>query len=158
MGTNSLCASGVLTADCGDVTTRRLIALAIAAPAASVLGVAAYLEPSPAGLGTHSQLLNLPSCGWIAAMDIPCPTCGMTTAFSHVADGNLLAAVVTQPLGAVLAIATAVALVVGLAVAATGTRLATLLGGLWSARMAWGLAGFATVAWIYKILAYKGIL
>ena len=103
MGTNSLCASSVLTADCGDVATRRLIALAIAAAAASVLGVAAYLEPSPAGLGTHSQLLNLPSCGWIAAMDIPCPTCGMTTAFSHVADGNLLAAVITQPLGALLA-------------------------------------------------------
>ena len=62
-------------------------------------------------------------CGWITAMNLPCPTCGMTTAFAHAANGDMLASLGTQPLGFVLAIATAMSLLLGTYVAATGSRL-----------------------------------
>jgi hypothetical protein len=140
-----------------SVASRRLIGLAVAAGAGGVLLIAAYLSPSATGLGTHEQL-RLPPCGWIAMVDLPCPTCGMTTAFAHAADGNLLAAFAAQPLGALVALAAAVAFVVGLYVAATGSRVATLFGRLWSVRVGWVLGAAVVASWVYKILVYKGVL
>jgi hypothetical protein len=140
-----------------SATGRRLIGAATAVGAAAVLGLAAWLEPSPAGLGTHSQLA-MPPCGWIAMADVPCPTCGMTTAFAYAADGNLLAALGAQPMGAVLALAVAMALVVGVYTAVTGSRVAVLFGRLWSRRAIWGLGLGVGGAWIYKIIIYKGVL
>ncbi len=136
---------------------RRLVAGVVAACAAGILAMAALLEPSPTGLGTHSQL-SLPSCGWIAVADVPCPTCGMTTAFAHAANGNLAAAAVAQPMGAVLAVAVAMALFIGAYVAATGSRVAGMLPRLWGRGTAWALAAGFGGAWIYKVLSYKGWL
>ena len=135
----------------------RLVGAGVAVGAAAVLGLAAWLDPSPEGLGTHSQL-NLPPCGWILTMDLPCPTCGMTTAFAHAADGNLVASFVTQPMGAVLAVATAIALLLGTYTVATGSRVATLFGRLWGRRAAWLLGTAFAAAWVYKIVAYKEVL
>lgn len=136
---------------------RRLIGAAVAVGAAGLLGVTALLEPSPTGLGTHSQL-RLPACGWIATIGVPCPTCGMTTAFAHAADGNLLAAVGAQPMGAVLAVAVAVVLPIGAYVAVTGSPLANMFRRLWGRRAVWALAVGFGGAWIFKILSYKGWL
>ncbi len=138
-------------------TIRRLIGVGVALCAAVILGVAAYLKPSPEGLGTHPQLY-MPECGWIMLMDLPCPTCGMTTAFAHAAEGHLVASLATQPLGGILAIATAIALLSGLYVAATGSQVAVLFGRLCTRRAAWGLSAVVVGAWIYKILLYRGIL
>ena len=138
-------------------TIRRLVGVGVALCAAAILGAAAYLKPSPEGLGTHTQLY-MPECGWIMLMDLPCPTCGMTTAFAHAADGHLVASLATQPLGAILAIATAIALLSGVYVAATGSQVAVLFGRLCTRRAAWILSAVAVGAWIYKILLYRGIL
>ena len=46
--------------------------------ALSILVVAAFLKPSPKGLGTHTQL-GQNTCGFYERTDYPCPTCGMTT-------------------------------------------------------------------------------
>jgi hypothetical protein len=138
-------------------TTRRLIGTAVALGAAAILGLAAWLEPSPAGLGTHSRL-GMPPCGWIAMVDVPCPSCGMTTAFAHAADGNLVAAVHAQPMGGLLALAVAMALVVGAYTAATGSRVAVLFTRLWGRRTAWALGLGLGGAWVYKILIYKEVL
>ena len=124
---------------------------------AGILGLAAFLQPSSTGLGTHSQLA-LPACGWITLLDVPCPTCGMTTAFAHAADGHLPAAFAVQPAGALLAVAIAVALLVGAYVAATGSRVAALFGSLWGRRSAWALGIGFPAAWIYKVLVYKGVV
>lgn len=136
---------------------RRLIGAGVAVGATAVLGLAAWMDPSPAGLGTHGQL-NLPPCGWILTMDLPCPTCGMTTSFAHAADGDLFGAFVTQPMGAVLAIMTAIALLVGTYTAATGSRVAALFGRLWCRRAGWMFGIAFAAAWIYKIVAYKEVL
>ncbi len=157
MGTGSVTLAPPVAAVGPTTGVRRLVGGVVAVCAAGILGLAAYLEPSPTGLGTHAQLA-LPSCGWIALADIPCPTCGMTTAFAHAADGNLVAAAVAQPMGAVLAVAVAAALFIASYVAATGSRIAAMLPRLWGRVAAWALgAGFAG-AWIYKVLSYKGWL
>jgi hypothetical protein len=137
---------------------RRAIAAVVAIGAACVLGLAAWLTPSPTGLGTHSIEMNLPACGWITLMDLPCPTCGMTTSFAHAANGNLLRSFLTQPMGCLLAIATAVALLAGLYIATTGSRLGILFTRLWGRRTGWWIAGVAVFAWGFKVLSYKGVL
>lgn len=147
----------VLASGRTSVATRRLIGTAVAICSAGLLALAAYLQPSATGLGTHAQLTRV-QCGWIVLMDTPCPTCGMTTAFAHAADGHLLAALAAQPLGALLAVATAMALLIGVYVAATGSRVGAMFGRLWGPRAAWVLGGLVVSAWIYKIIIYKGLL
>src|SRR3954465_7753926 len=98
----------------------RFVAAVVMLGCAAILGLAAWLTPSPNGLGTHSQL-NLPPCGWIVMMDMPCPTCGMTTAFAHAAHGDLWASFLAQPMGCVLAIVTAMMFWVSLYITATGS-------------------------------------
>lgn len=119
--------------------------------------VATMLSPSEKGLGTHQQLM-LPECGWITIFDLPCPTCGMTTAFSHAANGNLPASFLTQPLGALLALATAIAFLSGMFVAFTGSRIGSMFGRLWTYRTGWIIAGLVVVSWGYKVLSYKGVI
>jgi hypothetical protein len=134
---------------------RRAYGAIVAIVAAALLGVAAVMTPSTAGIGTHTRL-GLPPCTWVTFMDLPCPTCGMTTAFAHAADGNLVGSFLTQPLGAVLALATAMAFLVGGYVAITGSRVGGLFPQLWGRRFTLGLVLFVLGAWGYKILAYKG--
>ena len=134
----------------------RLICGGIALAALSLLIVAAVLKPASGGLGTHQQL-GLPQCGWIAAANMPCPTCGMTTAFSHATDGNLLASFRAQPMGALLALGTAIAVVAAGWSALTGSTLAAFLFGLFNARVGWLLVGFFIAAWIWKIIDHKGM-
>ena len=133
---------------------RRALGALVAIGAAALLVVAAVMTPAAAGIGTHTRL-GLPPCTWVTLMDLPCPTCGMTTAFAHAADGDLVASFLTQPLGAVLALATAIAFLVGGYVAITGSRVGTLFPQLWGRRLMLGVVLFALAAWGYKILAYK---
>ena len=136
---------------------RRLIAAVVALACAGVLGLAAWLPASPTGVGTH-QALRLPPCGWIAIAGVPCPTCGMTTAFAHAADGHFLASVNAQPLGFLLALGTAIALLVSLHVAVTGSRLGWAFTRLWGRYTGWVVAALVVAAWGYKIISYKGWL
>ena len=140
-----------------SMVNRRILAGVVALPCIAVLGVAAWLTPSFNGLGTHEQL-HLPPCGWIAMMDMPCPTCGMTTAFAHAAHGHLLASFLAQPMGFLLALATAMTLLVCLHTAITGARTAGALQRLWRPYSGWMIAGLIVAAWMYKIASYKGWL
>lgn len=132
----------------------RLAWTGIALAALAVLALAAWLQPAGEGLGTHQQL-GLPACGWITAANMPCPTCGMTTAFSHAADGNLLASIRAQPMGALLALGTAIVVIVGGWTALAGSTLAPFLTRLFNARVGWVLLGLFIAAWIFKIMDHK---
>lgn len=85
----------------------RLIAAIVFAACAGILGLAVKLRPDPRGYGTHQQLRMAP-CGMLIAFGIPCPTCGMTTAYAHTVRGNWLRALYAQPAGFVFALATIV--------------------------------------------------
>jgi hypothetical protein len=73
----------------------------------ALLGVAAYLKPDPRGYGTHQQLGAGP-CGMLVMTGLPCPTCGMTTAFAYTVRGQFLQAFRAQPAGFLLAVGTGV--------------------------------------------------
>jgi len=57
-----------------------------------------WLTPSKSGQGTHQQL-GLPPCPFLALTGIPCPSCGMTTSFSHAAHLQLVESFVVHPFG-----------------------------------------------------------
>jgi hypothetical protein len=76
------------------------VAMALTAAAiAIVLALSLWLSPDPRGHGTHERL-GLPPCSTMRLLGFPCPTCGMTTAFSLAARGRFAEAFQTQPAGA----------------------------------------------------------
>jgi hypothetical protein len=137
---------------CPRVTAalNRLVAGIVLGSCLAVLGVAAWLDPSPAGHGTHTQLGMAP-CGLLLTTGVPCMTCGMTTAFAHAADGNLVASFRTQPAGALLAIVAAMtALLSGWALW-TGSSLAPIGQALWRAPVVITAIAVLLIAWAYTM-------
>ncbi len=128
----------------------RLVSLVVGGPAWAVLAVARSLSPDPAGHGTHKQL-GLGTCSILAATGVPCPVCGMTTSFTHMAHLEPLGAVVAQPFGALLFLGT-------LAVAELARPQDRWIR-LWDwtlDRERWiagALFGGLALGWIYKVLA-----
>ncbi len=100
----------------------RVVGLALGLPAASVIGVARWLTPSPDGYGTHRQL-GLAGCTMLTLTGWPCPMCGMTTTFSLLAHLRWLDAFMNQPFGPVLFLGTMLVAVGGLLDAITGRDL-----------------------------------
>lgn len=132
----------------------RLFAVLVFASCAGVLAIAAWLKPDARGYGTHEQLGGAP-CGLLVRTGLPCPTCGMTTAFAFFMRGNWLRSVYAQPTGFLLALATAAMALLALRCMLTGraprlnfwvitpyrifaTLLILLIGG-WAAKIAIGL-------------------
>jgi hypothetical protein len=65
----------------------RVAMLGLAIVLATLLGVAAWMQPHPDGVGTHQQL-GLPPCSLLWITGIRCPACGMTTAWAWFLDGH----------------------------------------------------------------------
>ncbi len=81
----------------GDVKRlNRQIALASLAAVLSILVIARLLPPDPRGYGTHERLL-LPPCTFRLVTHLPCPFCGMTTGFAHMARGEIVPALQSNP-------------------------------------------------------------
>ncbi len=59
--------------------------------AAVILGASFVVQPDPRGYGTHQRLL-MPPCLFHLITGEPCPFCGMTTGFAHMARGQIVAA------------------------------------------------------------------
>lgn len=70
----------------------------------TLLVVAATLQPSPRGMGTHRQL-GLPPCSLVMLAGIRCPSCGMTTSWAYLVRGNLLGALRANAGGALFGLA-----------------------------------------------------
>ncbi len=98
---------------------------------ASLLALAAWLKPNPAGYGTHRQL-GLPPCTFRTLVGPQCPSCGMTTSWAHVMRLELGPAVRANAAGTALAL---------LAVAGAPWLLASAVRGRW-------LIGFPSDGWI----------
>jgi hypothetical protein len=129
----------------------RLRAAVVLVVCATVLAVAAWLRPDPTGYGSHQQLGQAP-CSWITMWGIPCPTCGMSTAFAHTVRGHAIEAVRAQPLGFLLAVATIVALLHSLYELTTGRGWRI---NWYRVRPWWVITGVLlslSAAWAYKIM------
>ena len=134
---------------------RRLWALLVLAGGGAILGISLWLSPDERGYGTHRQL-GFGECGMLITTGLPCPTCGMTTAFAYTVRGRFIKALLAQPAGFLLALAT-IACVAGAAWVVVTGRIApirvpmvtpyrlflglliVLLGG-WGAKIVLGLA------------------
>jgi hypothetical protein len=77
----------------------RLLLAAIGLLAAGLLATAWRLTPDARGYGTHEQLGMVP-CWFMTRTGWPCPTCGMTTAWSYALRGDFRAALATNAGGA----------------------------------------------------------
>lgn len=144
--------AAALTRSAGS--TRPIAALLLAGTLA-LLGVAATLEPASAGYGTHESL-GLPACGFKRFTALPCATCGMTTAFSHAANGHLIAAFGVQPAGTVLALLTAMTAVVAGAALVFGFSLAPLGRFIANRRVVLTLGVALVGGWAYTLLLRVG--
>ena len=83
----------------------RLLSIALGLPSWTVLGIAGWLTPEAKGFGTHQQL-GLGTCTVLGLTGYPCPMCGMTTTFTHMAHLQPWEALKTQPFGVVLFLGT----------------------------------------------------
>lgn len=90
-------------------TSQRLWACVLGVTLLGLLVTARCLHPSEYGMGTHQQL-GLPPCTFLFFFGVRCPTCGMTTSWSHFTRGEFLASWQANPGGLCLAI---VAMIVG---------------------------------------------
>jgi hypothetical protein len=116
--------------------------------AAGVLITARLLVPQAGG--THQQL-GLPDCAFQLLTGLPCPSCGLTTSFAHMARLEVARAAAVQPFGVVLFTVTALTVpAIGILLAARvassrvlahpGTRLA-----------GWTLAALYLGTWVVRL-------
>jgi hypothetical protein len=76
----------------------RFVWALLGAGCASVVSLSAWLQPSANGYGTHRQL-GLPPCEFGSMTGIPCPGCGLTTSFAHMAHGHVISGFVAHLMG-----------------------------------------------------------
>ncbi|QOJ13113.1 MAG: DUF2752 domain-containing protein [Planctomycetia bacterium] len=134
------------------VANVRWVAALVVAACAGVLLTAAMLQPDPRGHGTHEQL-GLARCGWLVRSRLPCPTCGMTTAFSHAVRGSLALAWTCQPAGLLMALGAMAALPLGLWSLMTGRPPERVLRILTPLRLFFLITGVFLGGWAYKLVA-----
>jgi Protein of unknown function (DUF2752) len=146
-GTGGLLAGARLSA------TTRIFAACGAAILGALLAVAAWLKPDPSGLGTHQQL-GLPPCTWLMLWGIPCPTCGMTTSWSCLLEGDIAGSLQANPAGSLVALM-AVVLATGLGWSAWRGSWVFLVtaGKAWTAAVL-GMATLMLVFWIGRLVGW----
>ena len=81
--------------------------------------VAMWLQPDGRGSGTHQQL-GLPPCTFKFLLNIPCPSCGMTTSWALAVRGDWQSSIQANSGGFVLFLITAVSVPLVLATSIRG--------------------------------------
>lgn len=120
----------------------------LALTSASVLIVARSLTPSASGVGTHTQL-GLPPCGLLALFHVPCPACGLTTAFAHLAHGDVRASLAAHPLGLPLFVGLALLAVHG---AIAGLRARPITVPARAGHLAWLYTAALLLVWLVRLV------
>ncbi|MCK4660730.1 MAG: DUF2752 domain-containing protein [Phycisphaerae bacterium] len=144
----------LLRIPCGRVESR-LVAGLLFVGCSGLFVVAAMLTPDPCGVGTHTHL-GLPPCSMMVTWGIPCPTCGMTTAFAYTVRGQWLAAIRAQPAGWLAAVATAVFAVVNAVTAVTGRKWVVNWYRVPPGRVVMIVVAVVLLAWAYRISVTLG--
>jgi hypothetical protein len=131
----------------------RLYAAGLLIAVIAVFAVAARLHPNGTYQGTHQQL-GLPPCGFVVVTGLPCPSCGMTTAFAYTIRGQVLHALHAQIAGFLLAACTLAAGVFAAIAVVTGRRPALNWYRISPTRTVWIGCGLFVAAWSVKIVTW----
>lgn len=130
----------------------RLIGGIVFVGSMGILAAAAWITPDPSGMGSHRQL-GLAPCTMVALTGLPCPTCGMTTAFAYTVRGQWLAAFGAQPAGFLLALLTVAATAVSLGVVVTGSVWTVNWYRVSPSRLVIALVLVVLAGWLYKLFS-----
>jgi hypothetical protein len=136
-----------------SVGQARAIAAVVLVGGLGLLAVAVRLTPDSAGMGTHHQL-GLPPCGMLVVTKLPCPTCGMTTAFAHTVRGQWIKAILAQPMGWVLAVATGMAVLLALRTLVAGKVWTLNWYRVSPTRLVFTIFALFLVAWAFRIVLH----
>jgi len=128
----------------------RLIHVAVALGLLATLLLAFWLEPDPRGLGTHEQIFLLP-CNFYAMTGLPCPFCGTTTSFAHMARGHVWDALIAQPMGVLGFIICVLLLPISIGAALSGRNLIDGIGRLPWGKLSWFFGGIVLASWLFKL-------
>lgn len=120
--------------------------------ALAVLVLARVLTPATNGVGTHEQL-GLPPCGILALTGWPCPACGLTTAFAHLAHFDPVASVTANPLGLPLFLGTLLFVPVALRALWRGQTLVAFIDAIEADKWALRFVVAALLVWGARLLA-----
>ncbi len=132
----------------------RLVCLIAAIPTGAIWLIGSWLNPSEGPLGIERQL-GTARCGFYTKYGFPCPTCGWTTAVSHLYHGQIFQALFTQPAGALFGLL----MLLGFSVSIGGLLTDRWLGPRpeWLLANRYRLIGWCAlillVSWVYKIWA-----
>lgn len=137
----------------GNLRHVRITAFVIAIGCAAILTVALYLTPDPRGFGTHEQL-GLPPCLSTKFFHVPCPVCGMTTAFTLMAHARPADAFRTQPAGAIFFMFCLVALAAAVSTALIGDIPRAIHRVAGSRPAVWTFAVILLAGWLYKVVIF----
>jgi len=121
--------------------------LLMAAGLAGLFVLATRIDPydaagRPLRLGAHRQL-GLPACNFAEAFGRPCPTCGMTTSFALLVNGDVVASMRANCAGTLLAGWLIVALPWAALSAVRGRWLGSRAAEAW---LLWGVSGVVALA------------
>ena len=130
--------------------TGRLLAALLGLGLLVLLVVASRLTPDPRGFGTHEQL-GLTPCSFYRWTGWRCPTCGATTAWAHLADGQFAAAVRTHVAGTILGCLAVVAVPWLLVSAARGRWLVSTPSVRLALVLATAIAAVALLDWCQRV-------
>ncbi len=109
-----------------------------------------YLKPNPQGFGTHRSL-GLPPCSIRLMFGIPCPSCGMTTSFSHFVRGEIPSSMRANAAGTALALVCLLMVPWALATAWKGRHFLIRHPTNVFAWLLTGLAIFTTLHWVWRM-------
>jgi hypothetical protein len=130
----------------------RLVWTAVAVALLIVLALARWVDPDPSGMGTHVQL-GLPPCGFLELTGLPCPTCGLTTSFAHMARLQFTAALSAHWIGPPLFALTAITVALAAWGVATARPFATVMKRLRVVRLLAIIAAAAVLLWLLRVAA-----
>jgi Protein of unknown function (DUF2752) len=125
---------------------------AIAALACGSLATARGLAPDARGFGTHEQL-GLPACAFRELTQLPCPGCGLTTAFAHMVRGEARAALVASPVGALACLFVFACIPLSLMASARGWSLSQACARMQVDAIGLALAVLGLLQWLARALA-----
>ena len=128
----------------------RVAHVGVAAGLIVALLLSFWLKPDPRGVGTHEQLLVWP-CNFHVLTGLPCPFCGMTTAFAFMARGQVREVLLAQPVGALGFVVCVLMLPVSIGAALSGKDVLGALARLPWDRLSWAIVAMLAIAWIFKL-------